>query len=874
MKSSIITLMAIQIIGLSIRCYGQNEENIWVFGRRAGLNFNSPTPQPILSSITGYQGRIEGCASVCDENGELLFYTNGSFVWDRDHQIMCNGESLTGYYASEPQFDSFTSSTSQGALIVPFPHQSEKYFIFSLTCREMGDNMGKLFYSVIDMSLNNGLGCVTGEKGILVDSLLTEHLTAVSGDQCNVWVMVGSRSETKFKAYEINEYGLNPNPVTSSYWNNNANLLLWELGNFCFSPNRRKLAVSRHLNGTYGSLELYDFNPATGHLTNPMNISFLSPYHGVCFSPDNSKLYANNILEIHQFDLSSGNPTGIAASKVILGDAFFTNLKLAKNGKIYFRSYGDNLGVINSPNMLGANCGFNQVEIELLPGSGMNTGSSGLPNGIPIVNRDSTYSNRSISGTCFSNKLLIEAANSAGWDYLWNDGNLGPQRSIYSSGTYWVSYHTSPCVFHTDTFHVVVPSGPVPEINTQVSCRAGSNGFAWISPQPGDSTVYRYIWRSDNDTTILSATDSLVDVPSGHYNVRITTLSGCDTILHFYLPEEDYRVSFTASDTLVCVGDTVQFNNTSHEHYDYFSFFWDFGDSTYADYSNPEHSWAASGVYRVILTGQGEICSDTSYQTIIVDEPVTDLLFTADREDVCAGKPMYFYPYSDSTTTRFGWDFGEGFRWEARINRQYQHAFDKAGTWPVTLTALFRSCPEVSYTDSIIVHPLPEVDLGSDRELCLQSAPFYLKNLREAPLIPYRQVWSTGDTTEMLQVVHPGIYTLSVTTEPIGCTTTESIAIKKDCYIDIPNVFTPNGDGHNDYFFPRQLLSESVTAFRMQVFNRWGQVIFETSNIDGRGWDGRFNNKAQPMGVYVYQIDVEFVNERKESFSGNVTLLR
>src|SRR5690606_9996975 len=103
---------------------------------------------------------------------------------------------------------------------------------------------------------------------------------------------------------------------------------------------------------------------------------------------------------------------------------------------------------------------------------------------------------------------------------------------------------------------------------------------------------------------------------------------------------------------------------------------------------------------------------------------------------------------------------------------------------------------------------------------------------------------------------------------------TETIEISKDCYIDIPNAFTPNGDGHNDYFFPRQLLSENVSQFRMQVFNRWGQLIFESDRPDGRGWDGRFNGKAQPTGVYLYRIDVTFSNGSKENYQGNMTLIR
>jgi len=107
-----------------------------------------------------------------------------------------------------------------------------------------------------------------------------------------------------------------------------------------------------------------------------------------------------------------------------------------------------------------------------------------------------------------------------------------------------------------------------------------------------------------------------------------------------------------------------------------------------------------------------------------------------------------------------------------------------------------------------------------------------------------------------------------------GCSGTDSVLVDKDCYVNIPNSFTPDGDGTNDYFLPRQFLSRSINAFKMSIFNRWGQVIYESSTLGGRGWDGKFNSKDQPQGVYVYIIDVTFDNGVKEHYTGNVTLLR
>ena len=87
-------------------------------------------------------------------------------------------------------------------------------------------------------------------------------------------------------------------------------------------------------------------------------------------------------------------------------------------------------------------------------------------------------------------------------------------------------------------------------------------------------------------------------------------------------------------------------------------------------------------------------------------------------------------------------------------------------------------------------------------------------------------------------------------------------------------MFSPNNDGINDYFFPRQLLSANLSDFRMRIYNRWGQLIFETNKLDGRGWDGKFNEKPQPQGVYVYLIEAVTGNRYPEQYQGNVTLLR
>src|SRR5690606_25200589 len=85
-------------------------ENVWAFGNHAGLNFNDGEPIPIYTSI--YGGNCEANASICDVNGQLLFYTEGSFVWDKNGALMPNGENLIGM-PNNNIGESITSSTTQ-----------------------------------------------------------------------------------------------------------------------------------------------------------------------------------------------------------------------------------------------------------------------------------------------------------------------------------------------------------------------------------------------------------------------------------------------------------------------------------------------------------------------------------------------------------------------------------------------------------------------------------------------------------------------------------------------------------------------------------------------------------------------------------------
>jgi gliding motility-associated-like protein len=190
----------------------------------------------------------------------------------------------------------------------------------------------------------------------------------------------------------------------------------------------------------------------------------------------------------------------------------------------------------------------------------------------------------------------------------------------------------------------------------------------------------------------------------------------------------------------------------------------------------------------------------------------------------------------------------------------------------VTLESFYRSCPTATASLHVRVYPNPQVDLGPDTAICPGGDPIILSDKINTIVPNARWHWSTGQTTSAIQVGAPGVYVVQITVD--GCSSYDSIIVSNDCYLDIPNVFTPNGDGVNDYFFPRQYLTKGLTQFSLQIYNRWGQEIFTSNSTDGRGWDGTYNGVAQPVGVYVYIIDAEFKDGEREHKQGNITLLR
>lgn len=335
----------------------QNENKKWYFGNGTGLSFLTVPPSTLAGSA---MSTPEGCASIADASGNLLFYTNGVTIWDRTHVTMSNGGGLAGH-----------NSSSQSSLILPLPGSTTLYYVFT----NIGNNVinvPNLNYSIVDISLSAGNGSVTTKNAMLSADPQTEMLSATR--HCNGvdwWIVCHLRSSNVFLSFLLTATGITGNSVLSFA----GPTLLSGFSQMKLSPNGRKLAMN-----VGGVVYLGDYDNATGQTSNFNTIQNSTSGYGCEFSPDGGKLYTSAANGIYQFNLCAGSLPAILSSSVSVyaQNAAFGSFQLASNGKIYitYNTTTVSCHVINTPNNSGAACGFATGVHQFLPSSIQ----AGLPN--------------------------------------------------------------------------------------------------------------------------------------------------------------------------------------------------------------------------------------------------------------------------------------------------------------------------------------------------------------------------------------------------------------------------------------------------------------------------------------------------------------
>ena len=343
-------VISIILILFSNCVLSQNQNNIWYFGGEAGLNFNNGSPVALTNSAM-YQA--EGCATISDTLGNLLFYTDGVTVWNANHVQMQNGGGLLG-----------DNSSTQSALIVPRPLNCNKYYIFTLPAQ---DTITPFCYSVVDMSFNSGLGRVTSKNNALHNPV-TERLNAtLKSNGIDYWVVTQDGDSNSFLVYSVTATGINMNPMMFPTCNPTPPGPGCHsfLGEMKISKDGTKICYASQFPNF---CVVCDFNNSNGNISNCFSLTQSGMPYGVEFSPDASKLYISSLANpfvLWQYDLLAGGQNAVQNSIQIIDSTFGSPtqwggaLQLATDNKIYVnRLQKGFVGVISQPNLSGTLCNY------------------------------------------------------------------------------------------------------------------------------------------------------------------------------------------------------------------------------------------------------------------------------------------------------------------------------------------------------------------------------------------------------------------------------------------------------------------------------------------------------------------------------------
>lgn len=592
-KLACLSLVCIFLLSINHIASAQGITNTWYFGLNAGVDFSAGTP---VALTNGQLSTLEGCATISDSNGNLLFYTDGVHAWDQSHNLMPNGSGLLGH-----------GNSTQSGLIVPNPSVSNIYYLFTV-----GIAGGVMAYSEVDMNLNGGLGDITTTKNIIMLNNAIERITAVQAENGDYWVITKVHGGD-FYSFRVSGAGVATTGVTSSV-GNSIGASNGE-GAIKASPNSKKVAVTYF----HEDIELFDFDNATGKLSYQLTIPHTGVYapYGIEFSQNSKVLYYTELGNnaISQIDLLAGSNVAIINSKTNIGFNPMLNygaLQLAADGKIYASNHNDSaLSVIHTPNKLGVACNFQGNAVSL----NGRIAQIGLPNFIPSFFENPFSVQHFCLGdsTCFNYDTLN--IDSVAWNF--DDINSGITNYATSFASKHVfsdtgSYEVVLIVYRggiETTLHQLIrifPSVTI-DLGQDTTLCDTTNLLLTVSQNGLD-----YTWQDGSTSNTLLANQT------GIYAVTATNGNCEDTDSIFITFNPCFLDSFSVQD--FCFGALTSFN---YSDYSVDSIRWDFDDwstgilNTSTQHS-AQHRFSIPGTFNVSLTLYRNGFSTTIHQSVLI----------------------------------------------------------------------------------------------------------------------------------------------------------------------------------------------------------------------------------------------------------------
>jgi gliding motility-associated-like protein len=512
--------------------------------------------------------------------------------------------------------------------------------------------------------------------------------------------------------------------------------------------------------------------------------------------------------------------------------------------------------------------------------------SNGSHNYSILVNQTGTYSVIATdSNGCISSDSVLIKVNSIASVFIGNDTSLcsdnslilyaGPNYSLYKWST--LESDSSITVYLAGSYYVDVtdlngcPSSDTIQLSNYSTLKIDlgqdiniCNGDSVEINAGSDYTSY--LWSTGE----LSS--SIYIDSASTCSVIVKDKNGCeslDTVLISISPLP--LVSFYFNP--ICEGDTVYFINQSGGE----SYTWNFGDQTYSNDLAPNHIYETAGTYSIKLVAiDHHACRDSSSQTINI-YPIPDVSFLSNTKEGCPNLSVEFYNTTLDAVT-YLWDFGNG---DFSTEENPAYLFTQSGFYDVSLSATNSYGCSNNYTSVqyIQIFPIPQAHFESSEQMMdILSSSVYFTDLS---IDATSWIWDFDDgetgTDQNPQHIFKDTGTFEVLLTVLNnyeCadTSTQQISIGDVHTFYIPTSFTPNGDGKNDYFFPKGI-GINYETFQMEIFNRWGNLLFQANDFE-RGWDGKKGSQYAKEDTYIWQIYFKELSGKKHYYTGNVNLIR
>ncbi|KAB1064752.1 T9SS type B sorting domain-containing protein [Salibacter halophilus] len=853
-------LLTISILFFSLICNGQNhgrQANNWYFGDSLALNFNGLIPNKMKNSSMIAE---DNPSTISDKDGNLLFYSNTFAIWDSTHQIMQNGllnsaAHFQGDFVSRLWF-------SHASLILPNPCNDEQYYYFYIQSYKdfipqanyPALDSFRFVYSVVDMTLNNGLGgVVPGQKNVVLDSNNFPVLGATRhANNRDYWLVTCAPDTNIYKSWLLTPTGISNGPVTTTsigmpfiknYGGRYGHIKFSHSGNRLATANPQQI-YNTWPNQNNNRFELMDFDRATGTLSNHITLNFDSTFYcfppwsplneasvyAVEFSPNDQILYGLSYPSLVQYDLSSNNPAVIPSSYNIVSNFCSVNMNLSRqhfylqmgpdkkiyvNNNVVSSSSAVNnryaIGVIHNPNVFGNGCNYVYDEIDYLaiPAPYQSTShdsatTRGLPNILSdflidrsVVRLDSCHLSASLSlqDTFFVDSTSWNFGDTTG---VWHTSSQLPVSHVYPGpGQYPVSVAVfSGCNVDTIVDTVDIYRSPFVDLGPDtILCEGDSMAYNL------NDTAYQYSWNTGDTTAdlrILQADTYSLTVSSSFCGSESDTV-----VVDSLIP----ALVHLPADTLLCSGDSLSLDASVAMG----SYQWNTGDTTESItvYNN--------GVYAVTSSN---FCG-TDQDTIQVDYTIPPNIDLGPDSVLCQGDSLFLN--ATDTLSSYLWSTGDTFAWDTILQSgtYWAEATNLCGSDRDTVEATFLS-PHIT-------------SLGGDTVVCFGDSI----TLRDTSQFA-SYLWSDNSQSDSLVVHQPGTYALTVTN---ACgSSSDTIEVFYDTIPDISlrddTVFCQGNSVMLDASFSRSNYQWSNGASTPQItVQQEGTYSVTTSNLCGSDQD-------------------------------------